>query len=336
MAWMNSITDVPGIRVGHADHAEGLTGCTVVLCTDGAVAGVDQRGGAPGTRETDALRPMHLVQKAHAVMLAGGSAFGLDAASGVVRYLEEQGVGFDVQVARVPIVPAAILFDLALGDAGIRPDAAMGYEACVNASGDRPEEGNAGAGMGASVGKIFGMGGAMKAGIGTASIDLGGGLVVGALIAVNAMGDVVHPADGRILAGARPTRLGPVALGGKGPFADTLKMMTTTAGRTALRVASGGNTVIGVVATNARLDKEGANKVAQMAQDGLAQVIRPAHTMLDGDTLFALATGDKKANVNLVGAYAAEVVAQAIVRAVQSAEAAGGIPAAADLAAEQA
>jgi len=334
MTWMNAITDVPGIRVGHAEHVEGLTGCTVVLCTAGAVAGVDQRGGAPGTRETDALRPMHLVQKAHAVLLAGGSAFGLDAASGVVKYLDEQGVGFDVQVARVPIVPAAILFDLALGDAAIRPDAAMGYQACLNARSERPAEGNAGAGMGASVGKILGMGGAMKAGIGSASVDLGGGLVVGALIAVNAMGDVVDPESGQILAGARPARLGPVALGGKGPFADTLKMMTTTAGRTALRLASGGNTVIGVVATNARLSKEEVNKVAQMAQDGLARVIRPAHTMLDGDTLFSLATGDKKANVNLIGAYAAEAVAQAIVRAVRAAESAGGLPAAVDFASD--
>ena len=328
MAHMNAITDVPGILVGHADDPQGLTGCTVILCEAGAVGGVDQRGGAPGTRETDALRPMHMVQKAHAVVLSGGSAFGLDAASGVVKYLEERGVGFDVQVARVPIVPAAILFDLGIGEAASRPDAAMGYQACQNASAERPDEGNAGAGMGATVGKILGMGGAMKAGIGTASVDLGSGLIVGAIVAVNAMGDVFDPGEGRILAGARPMRVGPVSLGGSGPFADTLTVMKSTAGRTALRIASGGNTVIGVIATNAKLSKEEVNKVAQMGHDGLARVIRPAHSMLDGDTLFALATGDKKANVNLIGAYAAEMVADAILRAVRAAKPAGNLPSA--------
>jgi len=328
MAHTNSITDVPGIRVGHAEDARGMTGCTVVLCEDGAIAGVDQRGGAPGTRETDAIRPMHLVQKAHAILLAGGSAFGLDAASGVVAFLEEKGVGFDVQVARVPIVPAAILFDLAIGDPAARPDAAMGMQACRNASSNKPAEGNAGAGMGATVGKILGMGGAMKSGIGTASVVLSGGLVIGALVAVNAFGDVIDPERNTILAGVRPTRLGPITVGGSEPFADTLEVMKTAAGKTALRLAGGGNTVIGVIATNARLTKEGANKVAQMGQDGLAKVIRPAHTMLDGDTLFALATGEKKADVNLVGAYAAEMVKEAILQAVRTAEPVEGFPAA--------
>jgi L-aminopeptidase/D-esterase-like protein len=326
----NAITDVPGIKVGHADDAEALTGCTVVLCEHGAVGGVDQRGGAPGTRETDLLRPMHLVQKVHAVLLAGGSAFGLDAAAGVMHYLEERKIGYDAGVARVPIVPAAILFDLALGRADVRPDAAMGTRACEAASQQHPAEGNAGAGMGASVGKVLGMGGAMKSGVGTASVDLGSGCVVGALVAVNALGDVVDPNTGRILAGTRPAKLGPMRLGGKGPFADTLKVMKSFVGKTAMRFASHANTVIGVVATNAAMTKDEANKVAQMAHDGLARTVRPAHTLFDGDTIFALSTGEKNVDVNIVGAYAAEAMAQAIVRAVLQATAAGGLPAAAD------
>ena len=331
MALQNAITDVPGVRVGHAHDAEALTGCTVVLCEGGAVGGVDQRGGAPGTRETDPMRPMHLVQEAQAVVLSGGSAFGLESATGVVRYLEEKGVGFDVRVIKVPIVPAAILFDLGIGRSDVRPDAAMGYQACVNASADRPAEGNAGAGMGATVGKILGMAGAMKSGIGTASFDLGGGGVVGAIVAVNAFGDVVDPASGKILAGVRTTKVGPIQFGADGPFANTLDIMKGMAGKTILRFASRGNTVIGVVATNARLSKEEANKVAQMAHDGIARTIRPAHTMLDGDTIFALSTGKKKIDVNIVGAYGAEVVAQSIVNAVMAAEAVEDFPAAIDI-----
>jgi len=331
MQLRNAITDVPGIRVGHADDARALTGCTVVICEKGAVGGVDQRGGAPGTRETDLLRPMHLVQKVHAVLLAGGSAFGLDAAAGVMRYLEERNIGFDAQVARVPIVPAAILFDLGVGDPKVRPDATMGYRACEQATDEPPAEGNAGAGMGASVGKILGMGGAMKSGLGTASVDLGGGCVVGAIVAVNALGDVMDPGSGRILAGARPSKLGPVKLGGAGPFADTMAVMRGLVGKTALRFATRANTVIGVVATNAGLTKDGANKVAQMAHDGLARVVRPAHTILDGDTIFALSTGEKNVDVSIVGAFAADVLAQAIVRAVLNAKTAGGLPAASDL-----
>ncbi len=331
MNLQNAITDVPGIKVGHADDPEALTGCTVVLCEGGAVGGVDQRGGAPGTRETDLLRPMHQVQKAHAVLLAGGSVFGLEAASGVVRYLEERGVGYDVQVAKVPIVPAAILFDLAIGQVDVRPDASMGYAACQAASREPPAEGNAGAGMGATAGKILGMAGAMKSGIGTASADLGGGAVVGAIVAVNPLGDVVDPTTGSILAGARPAKVGPIHIGGEGPLVKTLEVMRGMLGRTALHFASRGNTVIGVVATDARLTKEQANKVAQMAQDGIARAVRPAHTMFDGDTIFALSTGRKKVDVSVVGAYAAEVVAQAIVRAVLTAEAAGGLPAARDI-----
>lgn len=322
-----AITDVPGVLVGQMENPDAITGCTVVLCKDGAVAGVDQRGGAPGTRETDLLAPMHLVQEVHAILLTGGSAFGLDAATGVMRYLEEQGVGFDVRVAKVPIVPAAVLFDLDIGSADVRPDAEMGYVACLNASGDSPREGNAGAGMGATVGKILGMASAMKSGIGTASINLGGGLVIGAIVAVNAFGDVIDPRTGAIIAGARPAKLGPAQVGGEGPYADTLKVMKGMIGKTVLRFASRGNTIIGVVATNAALSKEDANKVAQMAHDGLARTVRPAHTMLDGDTMFAISTGGKKADVNLVGAYAAEAVASAIVRAVTAAESIADIPA---------
>ena len=327
MSEHTSITDVPGILVGHVEDPDAITGCTIVLCKDGAVAGVDQRGGAPGTRETDLLGPMHLVQKVHAVLLTGGSAFGLDAATGVMRYLEEQGVGFNVRVAKVPIVPAAVLFDLDIGSADVRPDAEMGYAACLNATGDPPREGNAGAGMGATVGKILGMASAMKSGIGTASINLGAGLVVGAIVALNAFGDVIDPRTGAILAGARPAKLGPAKVGGEGPYADTLEVMKSMIGKTVLSFASRGNTVIGVVATNAALSKEDANKVAQMAHDGLARTIRPAHTMLDGDTIFAISTGGKKADVNLIGAYAAEAVASAILRAVIAAESIGDIPA---------
>jgi L-aminopeptidase/D-esterase-like protein len=323
-----SITSIPGLRVGHAQDDQALTGCTVVLCEQGAVAGVDQRGGAPGTRETDALQPMHLVQKVHAIVLSGGSAFGLDAASGAMRYLDERKAGFNTGVARVPIVPAAILFDLALGSASVRPDAAMGYQACLNASSQPPAEGNVGAGTGASVGKIFGMGQAMKSGIGCAVQEIGGGVIVAAMIAVNAFGDIVDPANGQIIAGARSLQQGPVRLGSGGYFVDTMQIIKTLPGRTIMGFAARANTVIGVVATNARLTKEQANKVAQMAQDGLGRTVRPAHTMIDGDTIFALATGQRRVDVSIVGAYAAEVTAQAIVNAVRHAHPAGGLPSA--------
>jgi L-aminopeptidase/D-esterase-like protein len=319
------ITAVPGIRVGHATDGVGMTGCTVVLCQDGAVGGVDQRGGAPGTRETDLLRPMHLVQKVHAVLLAGGSAFGLAAADGVVRYLEEHNVGYDARVARVPIVPAAILFDLDLGDPKARPDAAMGYTACQDASDGPVGEGNVGAGTGATAGKILGSRQSMKTGLGSAAVSLGGGLVVGALVAANPFGDIVDPDTGEIIAGTRSPR--------SDGLANTLEVMRSLVGRAILRFAS--STVIGVVATNARLTKEEANKVAQMAQDGVARAIRPAHTLFDGDTIFALSTGSKRADVNLVGAYAAEMAAQAIARAARKAERSGKLPSWNDLGAEQ-
>jgi L-aminopeptidase/D-esterase-like protein len=259
--------------------------------------------------------------------LAGGSAFGLEAATGVMRYLEERGVGFDTRVVKVPIVPAAILFDLGIGRSDIRPDAAMGYLACQNASSDPPTEGNIGAGTGATVGKILGVGQCMKSGIGTASIEIGAGVIVGAIAAVNAFGDVIDPSTGQIIAGARSKDVGPLHIGAPGYFADTLQVMQTLIGRTALGFGSRGNTVIGVVASNAKFDKEATNKVAQMAHDGLARTIRPAHTMLDGDTIFALATGEHTADVNIVGAFAAEVFAQAILRAVRLSKPVAGIPA---------
>lgn len=312
---------IPGLQVGHAQDIEAATGCTVILTPQGAVCGVDQRGGAPGTRETDLLRPMHWVQQVHAVLLTGGSAFGLAAADGVVRWLEERGFGFDVGLARVPIVPAAVLFDLGIGRADVRPDAAMGYAAC-QAAGNGPEmqrTGNVGAGTGATVGKLLGPAGQMKGGLGAAVIQVTPDLLVGALIAVNCFGNVVDPESGQILAGAR------LPGGGLTDPAGALRKMSD-------RFAPADGTVIGVVATNGQLNKEAANKVAQMAHDGLARAIRPAHTMFDGDTLFALATGQgPAADVNVVGAFAAEATAQAIVDAVLSATSLAGIPARRDL-----
>ena len=322
-----AITSIPGLRVGHAQDDEALTGVTVVLCEQGAVGGVDQRGGAPGTRETDALHPLHLVERVHAIVLSGGSAFGLDSASGVVRYLDERGVGFDVRVARVPIVPAAILFDLGIGRADVRPDAAMGYQACLNASSDSPAEGNVGAGIGCTVGKILGISQAMKSGLGSAAIEIGKGVIVAAIAAVNVFGDVIDPQSGRIVAGARAVTEEPLPMGAKGYYADTLQVMKTLVGRS-FGFARRENTAIGVVATNARLNKEQINKVAQMAQDGLARAVRPAHTMLDGDTIFALSAGNRKADVNIVGAFAAEAFTQAILRAVHMAQPLAGLPSA--------
>jgi L-aminopeptidase/D-esterase-like protein len=307
MILKNTITDVRGVEVGHAQDEDALTGCTVILCRKGAVAGVDVRGGAPGTRETDLLDPVNLVEKVHAVVLAGGSAFGLDAASGVMRYLEEKHIGYPVGLAKIPIVPAAILYDLGLGRADVRPDAGMGYRAAASASSDAAEEGNVGAGTGASVGKIRGMRYAMKSGIGTSSVDING-IIVGALVAVNAIGDVVDPNSGLKVAGLRT--------------GTTLEWMKRNQTRRAVKT----NTVIGVIATNAILTKAQVTRVAQMAQDGLARSIRPAHTLFDGDTIFALATGKKEAEVPMVGAFAAEVMAEAILRAVKMAGPAGGLP----------
>lgn len=311
-----TLTAIEGIRVGHAHNLDGPTGCTVILCPPGTVGGVDQRGGAPGTRETDLLRPEHLVEHVNAILLAGGSAYGLDAAGGVMRYLEESGVGFPVGVGVVPIVPAAIIFDLDLGDPRIRPDAAMGYAACRAASAEAVAEGCVGAGAGARVGMALGPAFACKSGLGTALMDLGDGLKVAALMVVNALGDVIAE-DGTILAGVRTPPEGNAFMDCR----NVMRLMATQVSPT------GGNTVVGVVATNARLTKEETNKVAQMAQDGLARAIRPAHTMLDGDTLFALATGSVgRANVSVIGAFAAEATTEAIRRAVQAATPLAGLP----------
>ena len=327
----NSITDIPGIKVGHAQNDEAVTGCTVVLCEDGAVAGVDQRGGGPGTRETDLLKPSNSVAKVNAVMLSGGSAFGLDSASGVVRYLDEKDIGYDVRIAKVPIVPAAILFDLNIGSATIRPDADMGYQACLNASKEAPAQGSVGAGMGATVGKLLGMGQAVKAGIGTASINIGNGVKVGAIIAVNAIGDVIDPETGKIIAGVRTLKKGPIRIGESDLFANSLVVLKSRIIQGMMSFASRQNTVIGVVATNALLTKAQATKVAQMGQNGVVRSIRPANTMHDGDTLFCLSTGKKKADVSIIGAFAAQTVAQAILNAIYAAKSAGGIPALSDL-----
>ncbi|MFN8376075.1 MAG: P1 family peptidase [Anaerolineae bacterium] len=314
----NTLTDVPGIHVGQVTDLEGATGCTVVICPDGTIGGVDQRGGAPGTRETDLLRPMHLVNTVNAILLSGGSAFGLAAADGVMRWLEEHQIGYKSAAGfLVPIVPAAILMDLGIGTPGVRPDAAMGYAACEAASSAPAAQGCVGAGTGCRVGAMLGNEFATKGAIGSASIDLGDGLVVAALCAVNCVGDVVDEQN-NIIAGLRQPP------DGQG-FQGMLNAMKSIAHMETMPPRSDSNTVIGVVATNARLNKEQVNKVAQMAQDGLAQAVRPAHTMWDGDTLFALATGEKPANVTAIGAYAAEMVAQSIRNAVRAATTLAGV-----------
>ncbi|MDO8531987.1 MAG: P1 family peptidase [Dehalococcoidia bacterium] len=315
-----SITDIPGIAVGHWTDRKAATGCTVVLCEAGAVGGVDVRGSAPGTRETDLLRPMNLVQSVHAILLSGGSAYGLDAAAGVMRYLEEKGIGFETRVARVPIVPAAVLFDLGIGRSDVRPGPRQGYLACQAALAEDVAEGSVGAGTGATVGKALGLARAVKGGIGVASRRVRRGPVVGALVAVNAYGDVVDEATGRIIAGPRKLR-------GRG-YLSTVELLAS--GPSAEGGPLPANTTLGVVATDARLTKEQANKLAQMAHDGLARAVRPAHTMVDGDVIFALATGGYAgaADVSALGALAAEAVAEAIVRAVRLATPVAGIPAA--------
>jgi L-aminopeptidase/D-esterase-like protein len=321
----NGLTAVPGLEVGHHRLSERPTGCTVVLSRNGATAGVDVRGGAPGTRETDLLDPVNSVQQVHAVVLAGGSAFGLDAASGVMRWLEERGVGYETRAGRVPIVPGAILFDLGVGDGKIRPTADCGYRAAAAATDGPVAEGNVGAGAGATVGKLLGPGRAMKGGLGSAALALPDGLIVAALVAVNAVGDVIDPATGRVVAGVR-------SADGKS-LADARVLLRSGAlSRPREAPRTGENTTIGLVATNARLSKAQATKMAQMAHDGLARALSPAHLPSDGDTVFALATGTLgEADVGTVGALAAEVMAEAIVRAARSAQALPGYPAAADL-----
>lgn len=315
-----AITDVAGLRVGHFTDARRPTGCTVLLCPQGAVCGVDVRGAAPGTRETDLLRPDNLVEHVHALLLTGGSAFGLDAASGVVRWLEERGHGLGVGPAVVPIVPAAVLFDLWLGDHRIRPDAAAGYAACEAASHEAPAQGNVGAGAGATVGKLFGIERGMKGGIGTASLQ-SGAIRIGALVAVNPSGDVIDPASGRVVAGTR---------GADGrPRSAT---QAIAAGELPARALPGMATTIGIVATDAQLTKSQCNKLATMAHNGLARSIDPVHTMGDGDTLFALATGasGRPGEMTVLGALAATVMARAVLNAVRAAEALPELPAARD------
>ena len=314
----NAITDVRGIRVGHYTDKKAVTGCTVILCEEGAVGGVDVRGSAPGTRETDLLRPMNLVERVQAILLSGGSTFGLDAATGIARYLEERGVGYDVVVAKVPIVPAAILFDLAIGSSQVRPGAEEGYNACLAAS-KKVTEGSVGAGTGATVGKLLGMNSATKSGLGTASQEIAGNVVIAALMVVNAFGDVFDPKNGKLLAGPRDPE--------NKIFLSTVELLKRGHQR---RRPPSHNTTIGVVATNARLTKEQVNKLAQMAQAGVARTIRPSYTMYDGDVLFALSLGDKMGDISLLGTVAAEVVAEAIIRAVLKAETLGGIPSAKD------
>ena len=316
----DGIASVPGFRAGHFTNRKAATGCTVVLCGDGAVGGVDVRGSAPGTRETDLLRPMNLVSEVHAVLLTGGSAFGLDAASGVVRYLEEKGIGVEVGMARVPVVPAAVLFDLGIGDSNVRPTSEEGYMACENASSGAVAEGSVGAGTGATVGKVLGAERAVKGGIGTASLALGNDVMVGAIVAVNAVGSVFDPEDGSLVAGPRDED-------GNGMM-DSLEAVISPK-YVGVNRELPTNTTIGVVATNARLTKEQANKLASVAHDGLALAVRPAHTMSDGDTIFALASGESELPPDMLRLCGAAVVcmSRAIVRGVERAEGLAGIPA---------
>jgi L-aminopeptidase/D-esterase-like protein len=301
-----TITDVAGIRVGHAHDKRARTGCTVILCErEGAVAGVDVRGAAPGTRETDLLEPGNLVERVHAVLLTGGSVFGLDAACGVVSYLEQLDIGFDAGVARVPIVPAAVIFDLAAGSSKVRPDSAMGYRACKLGSAGPVAEGQVGAGAGATVGKILGHSRASRGGIGTASMKLSSGVTVGVLVVVNAFGDIVDPESGRILAGARSPS-------GAGWLNTSLALKG--AARGIPRTSPVENTTLAVVATDATLTKAQAKRVAVMSHDGMARAVRPVHTLYDGDTVFALSTGRVVADSMAIGTVAAELVARAIAR----------------------
>ncbi len=295
-----TLTAIDGIEVGHATDLIARTGCTVILCPAGATAGIDVRGAAPGTRETESIRPGRLVQKAHAVLLTGGSAFGLDAAGGVVQYLEEKDIGFSAGPVRVPIVPAAVIFDLGVGDAKVRPDRQMGYQACLNATSEPIAMGAVGAGTGATVGKAPGVT-PSSGGVGSACIHLDNGLMVTAFMVVNALGNVVNPTTGEIIAGGKEN----------GDFVDITERLLDA------NIVPGTNTTIGVVATNATLSGAEATRVAEMAHDGLARAIRPSHTMFDGDVLFTLATGaHTSSSVNSIGILAAEVVAEAIVAAV--------------------
>ncbi|MGQ0549600.1 MAG: P1 family peptidase [Armatimonadota bacterium] len=316
---MPSLTDVAGLRVGHATDPVGLTGCTVILCEDGATASGEVRGGAPGTQETDVLHTGNLAPHVHGVLLTGGSVFGLAAAMGIIRYLEERGVGFETRVARVPLVPAAVIFDLGLGDPRARPDAAMGYAACVSATTDPVEEGSVGVGTGATVGKVMGPTGAMKGGVGSWSIHVHGGAIVGALVVVNALGDVVDE-RGDILAGGRDA---------DGNFVRSAESLILRPPHAVFAV----NTTLAVIATTASLTKDQAWRIAVQGHAGLSRAIMPSHTLFDGDTVFALATGTHgRADFTSLGEAAAQAVAQATRRAVQTARGMGGVPGCADTA----
>lgn len=308
----NNILDVKGLKVGQVEDIDGLTGCTVVICEKGATCGVDVRGGGPGTRETDLLDPVNMIQKVHAVVLTGGSAFGLESTCGVSKFLEEQNIGFDVGVAKVPIVTGAVLFDLAVGNPKCRPDLDMGYKACQVASETKLSQGNYGAGCGATVGKIKGPSFAMKGGIGSYSIKLDNGLVVSALIAVNAFGDVYE--DGKVIAG--------VLNEDKTKILNSYELMKTGINKGGFSID---NTTIGIVATNAKLDKSGCKKVSQMAHNGYAKSIFPIHTPHDGDTIFTIATGEIETDITLLGSLATEVVQKSVINAIKNANSVNNI-----------
>jgi L-aminopeptidase/D-esterase-like protein len=311
----DTLTAIPGLRVGHFTHLEGATGCTVVICPEGTMGGVDQRGGGPGTRETDLLRPMQGMEQVNAVVLSGGSAYGLATADGVMRYLEEHDIGYKgIPGFTVPIVPAAIVFDLGIGQPGIRPDAAMGYATCEAATHEPVAQGSVGAGTGCRIGGMLGNEFATKGGLGSACVRIDDELMVAALVAVNAVGDVLDE-SGQVMAGLRAQ---------EGGFIGMLNAIRSLA-RVTERPLARPNTVIGVIATNAKLSKAHVNKVAQMAHDGIARAVRPAHTMYDGDTIFALATGAIPANVSVVGTFAAEALEQAIRNGVRAATSLAGV-----------
>lgn len=307
------ITDVEGLKVGHSQSQEGVTGCTAILYTQGATGGVDVRGGAPGTRETDLFRAENMIDKVHAIVLSGGSAFGLEASTGVMKYLEEEGIGFNVGVARVPIVASAVIFDLAIGDSKIRPDSQMGYDAAKTASITENRQGNIGCGMGATVGKIMGPGNSMKSGLGSASIKLGE-LVVSAIVSVNSFGDIYNYKTGEQIAGVYDYD--------NKRLLNTIDIMTNYNANLGFSME---NTTIGVIGTNAILTKAEANKVSQMAHNGFARSINPVHSMMDGDTIFTMATNMIKSDVNIIGTLAAEVMSQAITNAIIYAKSISGL-----------
>jgi L-aminopeptidase/D-esterase-like protein len=328
MKRLHAITDVPGIRVGHASDFKALTGCTVILCEEGATGGVDIRGTAAATRQIDALSLLHLVDQVHAIVLTGGSAFGLDATGGVMSFLEERGKGFDVVKTKVPSVPTAVIFDFGIGDYRVRPDREMGYQACLNAS-RKVEEGSVGVGTGATVGKLFGIERAMKGGVGTSSILGPKGLVVGALVVVNAFGDVLHPKTGKILAGARRSNK-------SSHFANSAKWIQEGVTRKQFGAISPSdpspfNTTLGVIATNAHFSKKEIHQVAQIAHSGLARMISPLHSTFDGDLIFAISYGKKIADVNTVGLLGEEALIESVQRAITKADGFGIIAAYKDI-----